>query len=231
MQFKNTLFTSDAHLSPAEPETLQLFLNFLETIDKQADALYILGDLFKFWIGDDNTSKFNATIKQALKKLSTKIPIYLMPGNRDFILGQAFANESGCTLISDPYVINLYGARTVLTHGDILCTKDKMHSIFRKIIRLPFGINIFLKLPLKFRNWLATKIQTYSAKAKLKKSKSSMLVQPDAVQKLLIKYDAIKLIHGHTHYMEITSNRIALGEWSGSKINVLTCTANNSIYA
>jgi len=225
---KHTIFTSDAHLSPAEPETVKLFLNFLDNIDAQADALYILGDLFKFWVGDDDRSDFNETIKQALKKLSAKIPIYLMPGNRDFTLGQTFAKESGCILLPDPCVVNLYGAQTVLTHGDILCTKDKMHCIFRKIIRLPLGINIFLKLPIKFRIWLASKIQSYSAKAKLKKSKSSMLVQPDAVQKLLIKYNAIKIIHGHTHCMEITENRIALSEWNDKKINALIYYQDNN---
>lgn len=218
---KHTLFTSDAHLSPTEPETAQLFLNFLKNVDPQADALYILGDLFKFWVGDDDRSEFNETIKLALKKLSAKIPIYLMPGNRDFTLGQVFAAESGCILLPDPYVINLHGTKIILTHGDILCTKDKMHGIFRKIIRLPFGINLFLKLPIKFRIWLASKIQSYSAKAKLKKSKNSMSVQPDAVQKILAKYNATKLIHGHTHYLEITENRIALDEWRNAKTNVL----------
>ena len=226
---KNTLFTSDTHLSPTEPETIKLFLNFLENVDPQTDALYILGDLFKFWVGDDDRSKFNETIKQALKKLSAKIPIYLMPGNRDFTLSQTFATESGCILIPDPCVINLYGTQAVLTHGDILCTKDKMHCMFRKIIRMPFGINMFLKLPIKFRIWLASKIQGYSAKAKLKKSKNSMSVQPDAVQKLLTKYDAKKIIHGHTHFMEINENRIALSEWNQEKINVLICSQNGNI--
>jgi UDP-2,3-diacylglucosamine hydrolase len=228
---KHTLFTSDAHLSPTEPETVKLFLNFLNSIDPQTDALYILGDLFKFWVGDDDRSEFNEAIKQALKKLSTKIPIYLMPGNRDFTLGQIFATESGCILLPDPCVINLYGAQTILTHGDILCTKDKIHCVFRKIIRMPFGINIFLKLPIKFRIWLASKIQSYSAKAKLKKSKISMLVQSDAVQKLLTQYDATKLIHGHTHYLEITKNRIALAEWGNVKINALIYNANGDICA
>lgn len=226
---KNTLFTSDAHLSPTEPEIAKLFLNFLENIDEQTDALYILGDLFKFWVGDDNASEFNKTIKQALKKLSAKIPIYLMPGNRDFTLGQTFTKESGCVLIPDPYVINLYGIQTVLTHGDILCTKDKMHCLFRKIIRIPFGINLFLKLPIKFRIWLASKIQSYSAKTKLKKAKNSMLVQPDAIQDLLIRHKAAKLIHGHTHCMETTENRTALGEWRENKTNILSCCPNGDV--
>lgn len=224
-----TIFTSDAHLSPAEPQTAELFLTFLANINQRADALYILGDLFKFWVGDDNQTKFNQTIQQALKQLSTKVPVYLMPGNRDFTLGQEFARAAGCTLLPDPYVIDLYGERIILTHGDMLCTKDTMHCLFRAITRLPCGIKLFLSLPIKFRLWLATTLQNYSAKAKSKKSKLIMLPQPKAITQLLNQYHATRLIHGHTHIVTTTSNRLALGEWQSNKINVLLCYQNGNI--
>lgn len=219
-----TIFIADLHLSPTEPKITGLFIKFAKEIAPQADALYILGDLFKFWAGDDDNSAFNKQIKLTLKTISNKIPVYLMPGNRDFILGKNFAKESGCILISDPYKIDLYNKPTLLTHGDILCTKDTKHNIFRAITRLPHGIAIFLKLPLKFRIWLASRIQKYSAKTKLSKNKNCLLPQIIAIKKLINNYNSNQIIHGHIHKIEeaeFTINnqkikRISLGEWNDS---------------
>jgi UDP-2,3-diacylglucosamine hydrolase len=226
---KHTIFIADLHLSPAEPKTVNLFFKFFEGIAPQTEALYILGDLFKFWVGDDDTSEFNEQIKTALKTLSHKIPIYLMPGNRDFILGQYFAKACGCTLLPDPCKIDLYNKPTLLTHGDILCTKDIKHCFFRAITRLPFAIAIFLKLPLKFRIWLASNIQKYSAKTKLTKNKNSLLPQINAAKKLMTKYNTSQIIHGHIHNVEteeFTLNnqkmlRLSLGEWNDAGGSVL----------
>ncbi len=210
---RHSIFISDLHLSSATSETTRLFITFLAAITPNIDALYILGDLFKFWVGDDDRTDFNEEIKKALKGASDKIPVYLMPGNRDFLLGEEFAKEAGCILISDPCAINLYGRKTVLTHGDILCTKDPMYRFFRKIIRFPLGLQIFLKLPLKFRIWLAAKIQQYTTKAKATKGKELLVVQEDATKKLLAKFSASQVIHGHVHVAEISTARISLGEW------------------
>lgn len=220
-----TIFISDLHLSNTTFDTTKLFLKFLDKISNEItneiDALYILGDLFRFWVGDDDHSPFNEQIKVVLKEASNKIPIYLMPGNRDFLLGEAFARESGCVLIHDPYVINLYGKKTVLTHGDILCTKDSKYRLFRKIIRIPSGVKIFLKLPLFIRLWFANNIQNYSAKLKLAKSKEILAAQPEDVKKLINKFNSDQVIHGHTHIAEVAEllngkekiRCISLGEW------------------
>ena len=189
------IFIADLHLSPTQPKVTNLFFKFIEDTAPKADALYILGDFFKFWVGDDDRSIFNEQIKKALKTISSKIPVYLMPGNRDFILGQTFAKESGCILISDPYKIDLYNKPTLLTHGDILCSKDMKHCIFRTITRFPHGIAIFLKLPLKFRTWLASSIQKYSAKTKLSKDKSTLLPQTSTIKKLMVKFAKIGRAH------------------------------------
>jgi UDP-2,3-diacylglucosamine hydrolase len=224
-----TLFIADLHLSPSEPEVAKLFCQFLETA-VTADALYILGDLFKFWIGDDDHNEFNEQIKAALKKIGAKIPVYLMPGNRDFLLGEDFAKASNCTLIADPNKINLYGRPTVLTHGDILCTKDIKLKVFRKIIRIPAGLKLFLKLPLAMRHWMASTIQAHSARAKKFKPKKNLVPQIDTINNLLEKFNSTQIIHGHTHDSETEEynlnnqkiRRISLGEW--------TATGNILIY-
>lgn len=224
-----TIFIADLHLSPTQPIVTNLFLKFIKDITPKADALYILGDFFKFWAGDDDNSRFNEQIKQALQAISSKIPVYLMPGNRDFILGQTFAKESGCILIPDPYKIDLYSKPTLLTHGDILCTKDIKHRFFRAITRLPYGITIFLKLPLKFRIWLASTIQEYSAKTKLLKNKNILQPQPDTIKKLMTKFATKQIIHGHIHRVEENEfvingqnmKRLSLGEWNDSAGSIL----------
>lgn len=216
-----TIFISDLHLSSTAPETTKIFFKFLDEISEKVDALYILGDLFNFWVGDDDRSIFNEQIKNALKKTSGKIPIYLMPGNRDFLLAKVFAKESGCILITDPYKIDLYNKKTLLTHGDILCTSDIRYRIFRKIIRVPYGIKIFLKLPLVPRLWFASKIQKYSAMIRKSKSKEILEAKTEEAKKILDKLSLEQIIHGHIHIAESeelimekkTVRRISLGEW------------------
>ena len=217
----HTIFISDLHLCSTAPEVTKLFLQFAQTITPETDALYILGDLFQFWAGDDNCSPFNEQIKDLLKKISGKIPVYLMPGNRDFLLGEVFAKESGCILLADPCAINLYGKTTLLTHGDILCTKDIKYRMFRSFIRIPYGIKIFMNLPLGVRLWIANNMQKYSSKTKPLKNKNILAAQPEATKKLLTKFNSKQIIHGHTHIAEIEefvmdaerARRISLGEW------------------
>lgn len=226
---RQTIFISDLHLSHNEPSTAQSFLKFLAELDSTTDALYILGDLFQFWIGDDDYSPFNQQIKNAIKAASIKLPIYLMPGNRDFLLGPTFAKESNCTLLTDPCVIDLYGKKTVLTHGDILCTKDARYIIFRTIIRLPYGIKIFLKLPLVVRCWLARKIQKYSALLKSTSNRETLEAEPKVVAQLLRQFSAEQIIHGHIHIASIEelvidanqTKRISLAMWNSPQNSLL----------
>jgi UDP-2,3-diacylglucosamine hydrolase len=186
------------------------------------DAIYILGDFFNFWVGDDDYSIFNEQIKNALKRASRKSKIYLMPGNRDFLLGINFANESGCRLISDPYEIMLYGRKTLLTHGDLLCSKDIKYLIFRNIIRMPWSIQFFLKLPLNIRTIIANSIQKISTKIKIKKDPVMLLTQLKEIKNLLYQYDLNQLIYGHVHIAAIEELMLgtkqircfSLGKWS-----------------
>jgi len=238
-----TYFISDLHLSQNRPEASALFLKFLTTEAKNAEALYILGDLFESWIGDDN---FNAHDEKVLEGLSdfTKsgIPLYFMHGNRDFLIGQQFVEKTHCTLLADPTVIQLYQDRVLLTHGDLLCTFDKNYQRFRKFVRHPLVQKCFLKLPLHWRRSIATQLREKSnehfkhenAKAaeqsvslpslssEDKKAKNTLWdVVLNTVYKFLREHQAYILIHGHTHKPEIQhfilddhkALRIVLGEW------------------
>ena len=229
-----TAFIADLHLSDTTTKATEIFLKFLKEIPEEIDALYILGDLFKFWIGDDNHSDFNKQIKEALKKAGSKTPIYLMPGNRDFLLGNDFAKESGCILIPDPYIINLYGTKTTLTHGDLLCTHDTKYQFFRNVIRSTFVLKIFLKSPLPIRLWLAKNIQKYSAKIKATRNKNLLSIQTKDAKNLLIKNNTTQIIHGHIHCEETEeividnkkTRRISLGDWDNQG-SILTYYTDN----
>jgi len=146
-----TYFISDLHLDSSKPHLTQLFYAFIDKRLEDAEQLYILGDFFEVWVGDDNHTEYNQEIINALKTLSAKINVYIMPGNRDFLIGSEFINASGTTLLEDPTVIDLYGQPTLLLHGDSLCTQDKSHQRFRKLSRNPKLNRWFLKLPLAIR--------------------------------------------------------------------------------
>lgn len=211
-----TLFISDLHLEPQRPDITAWFLHFLQTKAKTADALYILGDLFEVWIGDDAQSDFSRQIQQALAQLT--IPIYLMRGNRDFLLGERFAHQAHCTLLTDPKKIKLYDRDVVLSHGDMLCTLDKKHQSFRKYAHNPSYNRFFLYLPLFFRHWLAKKIRRLSQKHTGQTAYDIMDVTETAVEDLLREQQSQLLIHGHTHRPAIHKLnqdkwRIVLGDW------------------
>lgn len=227
---KHTLFIADLHLSEEKATTTEIFLRFLQTEAPKADALYILGDLFKLWIGDDDRTLYNEKIKAALKELSTKTKIYFLPGNRDFLLGQEFAEESGCILLDDPYKIDLYGIPTLLAHGDLLYTNDKLHMIFRFITRPKWLVKLFLALPFKLRSCMAHAVQRYSAQNKQKKVSNYHTVPQTNIEKLLRKYGTTQIIFGHIHQPTITKwtndeleiKCITVGTWkdSGSVLSV-----------
>ncbi len=134
----STLFISDLHLDPARPHIVELFTRFVAGDARQADALYILGDLFESWIGDDDDSPLAQQVGQALSALNhSGVPVFFMHGNRDFLLGQAYAQRAGMTLLNDPAVVEFDGERTLLMHGDTLCTDDVAYQEFRSVVRNP----------------------------------------------------------------------------------------------
>jgi UDP-2,3-diacylglucosamine hydrolase len=213
-----TLFIADLHLQESQSEKTNAFLKFLTTTVLKADALYILGDFFEIWIGDDDDSPFNEKIKAALKKCKT--PIYFMHGNRDFLISKKFAQETGCQLIEDPTKIDLYGIPTLLTHGDLLCSKDISYMKYRKFAHNPKYNKLFLLLPLKLRKYIANLLRMKSKKAQTLKSTAAKDVVAETVIKLMQEYQVTQLIHGHTHRPAIhdieTGKRITLPPWHNS---------------
>ncbi|WP_318363280.1 UDP-2,3-diacylglucosamine diphosphatase [Enterobacter sp.] len=226
-----TLFIADLHLQTEEPAITAGFLRFLAGSAQEADALYILGDLFEAWIGDDDPNPLHRQIAAALKALADSgIPVYFIHGNRDFLLGQRFARESGMTLLPEEKVLELYGKRLLILHGDTLCTDDAGYQAFRAKVHQPWLQKLFLALPLFIRMRIAAKMRAGSKSANRTKSLAIMDVNPQAVVKVMEKHQVQHLIHGHTHRPDIhalTANgepayRYVLGAWhsEGSMVKV-----------
>jgi len=209
-----TLFISDLHLDPNQPNITNTFFYFLDHIARGADALYILGDFFESYIGDDDNNEFVKTLMGALKRATgLGLPIFFMHGNRDFLMGKKFEEKTGVTLIPDPCVVTIYNKKLLLMHGDNLCTDDKSHQRFRKIIRNKIIQTIFLSLPLSFRQRLATQLRKESKAYNQEKTAEIMDVNENAVTNALQKNNVTTLIHGHTHRPMMTEKRIVLGAW------------------
>lgn len=228
----HTLFISDLHLSEEHPHTTDLFLGFLQHTAPDAEALYVLGDLFEAWAGDDDLEDpFHQRVTGALKKLSTAgTCIYLMHGNRDLLMDKALETACGATLLRDPTTVNLYGKQALLTHGDILCTDDTDYQAYRKQVHDPAWQRQFLAQPLAQRKAFIAHLRTRSQDEKRTKSSSIMDVNADAVANLLREHHYPQLIHGHTHRMAHhilhidghTCERWVLGDWDKDG-NALHC--------
>lgn len=223
-------FISDLHLQESEPEITEIFLRFLRGQAHEAEALYILGDLFEVWVGDDDLSAFNVQIIQALKQATQRgLPIYFMRGNRDFFIGRKFAKKTGVKIIADPTLIDLYGVPTVLMHGDSLCTFDLKHQKTRRYTSNSFYKWVVLQLPLSLRRragvWLRGKSQGHQKHTE----NYIMDVNPETVNQVMQEHQATQLIHGHTHKPKIHTlewgQRIVLGAWHHTG-NVLICDAS-----
>lgn len=209
-----TLFISDLHLDPNQPHITNTFYYFLDHIARESDALYILGDFFESYVGDDDTSEFVTLIQNALKRATgLGLPIYFMHGNRDFLIGERFKEKTGVMLLPDPSVVTIYNQSLLLMHGDSLCTDDKSHQRFRKIVNHPITQKIFLWLPLSFRKKLANQLRMESKQYNQAKPKAIMDVNENAVKIALNTHAASRLIHGHTHRPMISENRIVLDAW------------------
>ena len=196
-----TLFVSDLHLTAERPAATQAFFWLLAGPAREADALYILGDLFEYWAGDDDLGEpFNASVAAALRSLANAgIAVYFLQGNRDFLVQRMFARAAGVTLISDPTVVDLYGTRTVLLHGDTLCTDDKRYQAFRRRVRRPWFQRLLLLTPLSFRRRLIERTRRVSELEKRVKKTDIMDVNAQAVAHTFREQGAQRIIHGHTH--------------------------------
>ena len=226
-----TLFIADLHLQTEEPAITAGFLRFLAGEARQADALYILGDLVEAWIGDDDPNPLHQQIASAIKSLvESGVPCYFIHGNRDFLLGKRFARQSGMQLLPETQVLDLYGRKILIMHGDTLCTDDAGYQAFRKKVHTPWIQALFLALPLFIRRRVAAKMRAGSKAANSSKSLKIMDVNPQAVIDALEKHRVQWLIHGHTHrpaVHELTANnapafRAVLGAWhsEGSMVRV-----------
>lgn len=229
-----TLFISDLHLSAERPDITALFERFLQTEARQCDALYILGDLFDAWIGDDDLTPFHCQVIDALAALSAAgVMTYFIAGNRDFLIGKRFAQMTGVTLLPETHVIDLYGVPTLILHGDTLCTLDTDYLRFRKVIRNPFLLSVLTRLPLTWRRALAGRLRSSSKSQQTLTAVQlrCMDVTEEGVQQVLANYPVKRIIHGHTHrpnrhlhHHTVHGNveRIVLGDWyeQGSVLRV-----------
>lgn len=217
-----TLFISDLHLDASRPDITTQFLRFLQSDARGADALYILGDLFETWIGDDDPDADKVRIQQALRELTAAgVPCFVMHGNRDFLLGRRFCRATGCKLLDDGTLVTLYGRRAVLLHGDTLCTDDRDYQRLRRIVRNPFVKLIFRVMTLSQRQKLAARIREGS-KAHIENSMAEIMdVNTAAVTEAFNRYGVDLMIHGHTHRPAVhaltvngrPATRIVLGDW------------------
>lgn len=217
-----TFFISDLHLSGERPEIISQFIDFLENQAANAEAVYILGDLFEVWVGDDAIPTDMQPVIRSLHTLTSGgTPVFVMAGNRDFLLGNQFEKLTGCTLIDDPTTIDLYGVPTLLLHGDTLCTDDVDYQQFRTMVRDPDWQKEFLSKTIDERISIGKEARQESMALTKEKPEEIMDVNRETVVNTFRSYNAHQMIHGHTHRPAIhqldidnrTVRRIVLGDW------------------
>lgn len=228
---KKTFFIADVHLALEKPDITHHFLAFLTNQARHAEAVYILGDLFDVWVGDDDFMPPIKTIKLHLKQLTDSgVTVYLQQGNRDFLLGGLFCQQTGIILLDEYAVIDLYGVKTLLTHGDLLCTDDRAYQVFReKSHTVDWQQNVLSK-PLFLRLMVARWYRLKSFFYKKNKSQAIMDVNLKTVVNVMKKYQVLRLIHGHTHRPAIhefllenqAAHRFVLSEWKKDTVNILS---------
>lgn len=218
----SVLFISDLHLEAERPDISRAFLHFLTTRAHGAEALYILGDFFEVWVGDDAMDDFQRSIAAALRRLSDAgTRIWLMHGNRDFMLGKRFCREAGCSLLREGSVVELYGEPVLLLHGDSLCTRDESYQRLRRRLRNPVSLWLLRNLPLATRHKLARKLREASRLRTREKAAEIVDVTPEVVPQVMATHGVRTLIHGHTHRPAVhklqidgeNAQRIVLGDW------------------
>jgi UDP-2,3-diacylglucosamine hydrolase len=217
-----TLFISDLHLDESRPQIVTLFEEFVQGEARSASALYILGDLFESWIGDDDDSPLAGTVANALHELHMQgVPVFFMHGNRDFLLGADYARRAGMAILADPTVIDLDGEHVLIMHGDTLCTDDVAYQKFRTLVRDARWQEQFLAKPLSERRVFAAQARGESRKHTATARPEIMDVNPAAVIAAMQAHDVRRLIHGHTHRPAMhrlgvdgqAAERFVLGDW------------------
>jgi UDP-2,3-diacylglucosamine hydrolase len=217
-----TLFVSDVHLSAERPGRVAAFLDFLRTRAPRAEALYLLGDVFDLWLGDDDLDSPNGEVVAALAALTRGgVPAYALHGNHDFLLGAGFTRASGCAILPDPTVVDLYGERVLVSHGDYLCTDDTDYLAWRAYSRTPAVQQAFIAQPMAERRAQAGAIRARSHAQVRLKPQEIMDVNPDAVTAALDSHGVRYLVHGHTHRPGVypldpnggPAWRVVLGDW------------------
>ncbi|MGB0722804.1 MAG: UDP-2,3-diacylglucosamine diphosphatase [Gammaproteobacteria bacterium] len=228
-----TLFVSDLHLEAGRPAMTELFLRFLRERAPGADGLYILGDLFEVWYGDDGADEHDRAVIDALRTLTEGgTPAWFMRGNRDFLIDAAFFRDTGLIELTDPTVVDLYGTPTQLLHGDSLCTDDAGYMAFRHVVRSPQWRDAFLARPVDERRAVLRGLRSKSESEKRVKATDIMDVNPTAVATSFAAAGVEHMIHGHTHRMKVhpprsdgpAGHRYVLGDWSDEAGNYLCAT-------
>jgi UDP-2,3-diacylglucosamine hydrolase len=220
-----SLIISDLHLTNVEGDKVNFFKKFCETHASKADQLFILGDLFNTWLGDDVSIESHSAIIISLKELTKETKVFVMAGNRDFLLSHNFETETGCKLIKEPYELEHNTKKFLLIHGDSLCTDDINYQKLKKVLRNPLVQYIFLHLPKNIRLKLTGQLRKKSVEAQSYKSSKIMDVNQQAIDLLMSKYPGYDLIHGHTHRQNTHTmknyTRYVLGDWSQNKGNAI----------
>lgn len=226
-----TLFISDLHLTPSRPDITECFVTFMRTEAPKADALYVLGDLFEFWVGDDDKTPFANQIRTEFKALTDSgVRVFFIQGNRDFLLGKRFCKQTRITLLDDVCTIDLYGKKAVILHGDTLCTDDVDYQKFRKTVHQPWLQWVFNHIPWFIKKKIVAKVQSDIRDDKSNKSLDIMDVNQSEVENVMSQYCVDLMIHGHTHRPDthhfdvngVKKTRIVLGDWytQGSVLQV-----------
>jgi len=219
-QHASALLISDIHLTPSMPLTAQRFFDFCEKDAPKAEAVFILGDLFEYWVGDDASSHspFQQEVRRAIATLSTKSKTYYMHGNRDFLIGHDFLKKTGMTLLTDPSAIEIAGNQYVLSHGDGLCTADVGYQVFRGWVRKPWIQKLFLRLPLAWRRSIAQHLRNNSRVQYQNYKRSAIAnvktnVTLEACAAVLRDCTSDRLIHGHTHLPAHHQENLGSQDW------------------
>jgi UDP-2,3-diacylglucosamine hydrolase len=222
LAFMTTLFVSDVHLDLARPHIMQAFMDFLQHEASSAEAVYILGDLFELWAGDDVGLPRYEPVITALRTLSAHgVRLYFLPGNRDFLIGHDFCAQTGMQILREPVIIQLANTPTVLMHGDTLCTDDIAYQRFRRIVHQAWLQRLFLRLPVTTRWRMAERLRARTSAEVKAKPMQVMDVNDEAVAAIFRRLGVTQMIHGHTHRAAIhelnvdgiACRRIVLGDW------------------
>ena len=222
---QNIGFISDLHLSPGQSEITAIFEKYIKTSATQLSELYILGDLFDYWIGSDYDQKYNKYILGLLKELTKSTRVFFMHGNRDFLITKAELATYNITLLTDPSIITIAKQKILLTHGDQFCTLDRNYQLMRRVFQHPYTKKLFLSLPLQLRKLTATTTRTISSNENKKKNLAKLSTATEAVLACAHKHNIDMIIHGHTHSKQVdtyqlndkTVTRIIMPSWSSDR--------------